>query len=107
VIAAAGIVALETMVDRLAEDHVNARILAKGLSEVPGLSVALDTVESNMVYVDHSESGLATPEVLGQLKANKVLVSSRPPKHIRLVTNRHHDRATIEEALVRIRRAMR
>ncbi len=50
IIAAAGIVALETMVDRLADDHANARLLAKGLSQIPGISIGPDGPQTNLVY---------------------------------------------------------
>jgi threonine aldolase len=106
IIAAAGIVALNTMVDRLAEDHANARRMAELLQGVPGLRVNLDEVETNMMYVDHTASGRSTNEVLAALEAHGVLASDRPPTHFRLVTNRHHDAATVEEAVRRIRRAM-
>jgi threonine aldolase len=52
VLAAAGIVALETMVDRLADDHANARTLAEGLAELPGVTCDLNRVQTNLVYVD-------------------------------------------------------
>jgi len=106
VIAAPGIVALETMVDRLADDHRNARRLAEGLATVPGLAVDLETVETNMVNVDHRGTGMSTDEVLKRLLAGGVIASGRPPRQIRLVTNRHHDAGVIEEALERIRRAL-
>jgi threonine aldolase len=106
IIAAAGLVALETMVDRLADDHATARRLAEMLSEVPGLKVDPDEVETNMLYVDHSATGLSTAEVLTRLEAGGVLASDRPPNHFRLVTNRHHDMATVEEAVRRIKRAV-
>jgi len=106
VIAAAGIVALETMIDRLADDHANAKVLAEGVNEVPGLSVDLSSVESNMVYVDHSATALTTRQVVEKLKAAGVLVSDSPPRHFRMVTNRHHDRATIEEILLRVPKAI-
>jgi threonine aldolase len=106
IIAAAGIVALETMVDRLAEDHARARLLAEGLAQIPGLSVDLDGVETNMVYVDHGASGYATAQLVERLASCGVIVSSRPPRHIRLVTNRHHDDATIAEAVKRVGAAM-
>src|SRR5512140_3822341 len=51
VLAAAGLVALETMVDRLAEDHANAQTLARGLAQLPGLEVDVENVQTNMVYV--------------------------------------------------------
>ena len=50
VIAAAGIVALETMVDRLAEDHANARRLAHGLAEIRGITLDPETVQTNLVW---------------------------------------------------------
>ena len=51
IIAAAGIVALEQMVDRLAEDHANARILAEGLAQLPGIHIDLDAVQTNLVFL--------------------------------------------------------
>lgn len=106
IIAAAGIVALETMVDRLAEDHARAKLLAAGLATIPGLRVDLERVETNMVNVEHADTGRTTDEVLALLEKAGVIASGRPPRHIRLVTNRHHDDATIAEALVRIRNAL-
>ncbi len=52
VVAAAGIVALDTMIDRLAEDHANARKLAEGLAELPGVSIDLESVQTNIVRFD-------------------------------------------------------
>jgi threonine aldolase len=106
IIAAAGIVALESMIDRLVEDHRNARLLAEGLEEIPGLEVDLDTVETNMVLVDHSGTGMENEQFMATLREAGVLVSARPPRHVRFVTNRHHDRGVIEEALVRTKRAL-
>ena len=103
VIAAPGIVALETMVDRLIEDHRMARRLAEGIAGIPGLAVELDAVETNMVNVDHRGTRLGTDEVLARLSTAGVIASGRPPHHIRLVTNRHHDARIIDEALTRIR----
>ena len=106
VIAACGIVALEKMIDRLADDHCTAQTLAEGLNQIPGLRVDMKTVETNMVYVDHSASGLSTEEILSRFKRVGVLASGRPPKHVRLVTYRSYDRTMIEEAVGRIRTAM-
>jgi len=52
VIAATGVIALDTMVDRLAEDHTNARTLAEGLAELPGIRCDLSRVQTNLVYFD-------------------------------------------------------
>jgi threonine aldolase len=106
IIAACGIVALERMIDRLGEDHLTARLLAEGIGKIPGLRVDLETVETNMVYVDHSESHLDTQEILARLKKAGVLGSGRPPRHVRLVTSRHIDDAVVADALGRINFAM-
>ena len=89
VIAAAGIVALDTMVDRLAEDHATARRLAEGVNRIEGLLVDLDRVQTNMLYVDVSGLGVNTEGILPLLRDEGLLASSRPPHHIRLVTHRH------------------
>ena len=106
VIAAAGIVALEHMVDRLAEDHASAKLLASLLAGIAGLRVDAEAVETNMVLVDHTPTGLSTAEFVARLKGAGVLCSPRPPSMVRLVTNRHHDAEAIREAARRIERAV-
>lgn len=106
VIAAAGIVALESMIGRLADDHANARLLAQGIVDIPGFRIDFDRVETNMVYVDHSSTGLSTDEVLARLAAVGVVASGSPPNRFRMVTNRHHDSGVVEEAVRRIRGVM-
>ncbi len=105
VIAAAGIVALEKMIDRLADDHANAKILARGISDIPGYRVDVEAVETNMVYVDHSGSGLANDEVIARLKSTGVLANPSPPNRVRFVVTRHHDRETVAEVVKRVRSA--
>lgn len=102
IIAAAGVVALEQMVDRLAEDHEHARFLARALIEIPGLSVDLASVETNMVNVDHADTGLSTADFLERLKAVGILAGGRPPRQVRFVANRHHDRETMREVARRV-----
>ena len=106
IIAAAGIVALTRMIDRLADDHANAKLLARGVSEIGGLSVDMSSVETNMVNIDHTGTGLSTDEVVAKLKAAGVLASPRPPNAIRMVTSRHTGKAEVEEALARVRTAL-
>src|SRR5438067_179901 len=67
IIAAAGIVALETMVDRLAEDHVNARTLAEGVARLPKLSVDLTSVQTNIVRFHVERPGGVDELVKGAL----------------------------------------
>jgi threonine aldolase len=69
VIAAPGIVALKTMVPRLAEDHRHARVLGERLAAVPGLRVDLETVQTNMVNVDVGGLGIDAATFAGHLDA--------------------------------------
>lgn len=106
IIAAAGIVGLEKMIDRLAADHANAQVLASGISEIPGLSVDMAGVQTNMVNVNHTGTGLNTSDVVAKIKAAGVLVGGRAPNAFRMVVNRHAGKAEIEEAIARIRAAL-
>lgn len=94
ILAAAGIYALEHQVERLAEDHQNARALAEGLSAIDGLEVDLETVETNMVFV--SSDLELQPQLIEALKEQGVLVGGYG--QLRLVT--HHDIATEDVPVV-------
>ena len=87
VVAAAGIVALEQMVDRLAEDHANARRLAEGLARLPGLTVDLDAVETNIIMLALDEQIDPAAFVAG-LRDRGVRVGNPSVRRMRLVT--HH-----------------
>jgi threonine aldolase len=100
VIAAAGIVALETMVERLAEDHENARALAHGLAKVPGVRIDPQTVQTNIV-VFSVDDGVAFQR---KLRNAGVLTTAFGPTRVRMVTHYGIDRADVEEALERVRR---
>jgi len=104
VIAAAGIVALETMVDRLAEDHTNARALAEGLAKLPGLSVDLASVQTNIVIFrvergDAAASAAATSELVAGCGARKVKIHAIGPTTIRCVTHKDIDAEDIKRTL--------
>src|SRR5689334_3592914 len=99
ILAAAAIVALERMVDRLAEDHVNARRLAEGLAKMPGLQVDLDTVQTNIVIVRVERGAAATDELVKGCAARKVKVHATSPAAIRCVTHKDVDAEDISRAL--------
>lgn len=88
VLAAAGIVALTTMVDRLAEDHEKARRLGEALAAHPKLEVDLDTVQTNMVYFALRSARTSLTDLASALKDRGVLCYATAGR-IRLVT--HHD----------------
>lgn len=89
IIAAAGIVALETMVARLAEDQANARRLYEGLRGLPRIIAEQPPAPTNFVTLDASELGWGSSELLGRLKEGGVLANPRPPTRVRLVLHRH------------------
>jgi len=107
VLAAAGLVALRTMVDRLAEDHRNARRLAEGLQDISGLQVDMETVQTNMVMVDILDRRWDAPRLAAALARVGVLCNHFGPRRIRLVTHKDVDAADIPEALDRIDRVLK
>lgn len=103
IIAAAGIVALNEMVERLAEDHQTARRLAEGLAELPGVHIDLETVQTNLVIFSvptpHA-NGDSFAEVLGQAG---VKIGDIGGERFRAVTHYGISSADIDEALQIIR----
>lgn len=87
ILAAAGIIAIENMVERLGEDHKNARILGEGLADIDGIKVDLETIQTNMVNIDLQESGMDTFQFLPKLTEYNILGLPRPPTKVRLVTH--------------------
>jgi threonine aldolase len=101
VIAAAGIVALETMVDRLAEDHANARRLALGLASIKGIRLAQDEIPTNIVMF-HISSELSVVKFVEGLDKAGVKIGLRDGRPFRAVTHRMVSSSDIDEALTRI-----
>jgi threonine aldolase len=102
VIAAAGIVALEEMVERLADDHANARRLAEGIANTPGLSVEVGKVKTNIVWFDLVDERLGADEFVAKLAAKGVKLLALGPRRMRVVTHYGIEPADIEAALVAI-----
>ena len=100
VLAAAGIVALETMVDRLGEDHVRAKRLAQGLATVPGLVLDPGTPYTNMVFLSLGEEvSLSAAEIAAQLARMGVRVGVVSGRRFRLVTHCWVDDTGVEAAI--------
>jgi threonine aldolase len=88
IIAAAGITALEQMIDRLAEDHANARRLAEGIARIRGLSIELSRIQTNIVYFDLVSGELTAEELVTRLNDKGIKVLQVGPTRLRAVT--HH-----------------
>ncbi len=101
IIAAAGIIALETMVNRLAEDHATAQHLAHGLARIPGITINLDRVQTNMVVFE-TPTTISTLEFIKQMDALGVGLLYRGGRMVRAVTHRMVGTTDIDEALNRI-----
>lgn len=99
VLAACGIIALESMVDRLADDNMRARRLAETISDLGGLGVDMASVQSNMVVVNGAPLGLDAGALARELAARGVKGGGRPPSSVRLVVNRHHGDAEIDQVI--------
>jgi threonine aldolase len=87
VLAAAGIVALTEMVDRLAEDHANAHVLAVGLAGVSGLKLDPAQYKTNIVYFDVVKPGLSAAELVAVLQKEGVGMLAAGPRTVRAVTH--------------------
>ena len=100
VLAAAGIIALEQMVDRLPEDHARARRLADGLSALPGLEFPMGMPQSNMVFVQLPDSlPTSAKQVAAQLREQGVKVGVVSDRMFRLVLHYWVDDSGIDQTL--------
>ncbi len=98
VLAAAGLIALEESPPGLADDHANAKRLAEGLAELPGMKIDPETVVTNIVIVDVSETGKAADAICAELKKRGVLAIGFGSS-IRMVTHYDVSGMDIERAL--------
>jgi threonine aldolase len=100
VLAAAGIVALEESPAALHEDHANAKRLAQGLAELPGIKIDSERVQTNIVIFDISATGLTTAQFTSELRSSGILANGISSREMRMVThydvNRHEIEKTIE-----------
>jgi threonine aldolase len=89
VLAAAGIVALNEMVDRLADDHANARKLAEGLAELPGVVLDPEQIRTNIVYFEVDRKDMTVEELVKRLDESGARMLPVGPGRIRAVTHYH------------------
>lgn len=87
VIAAAGVYALENNIDRMADDHENAQMFAEGVTNLPGIAVDMESVQTNMVFFDVSGTGMTAAEVHERLLKRGVRIGENDKYRMRVVTH--------------------
>jgi threonine aldolase len=97
VLAAAGVYALDNMRERLADDHANARTLAEGLAELPGIAIDLSRVETNLVVFDLTS--MSSAAFLAECRSRGLLGGSPLPGRIRFVSHYGIEHTDIQQAL--------
>ncbi|HET7263510.1 MAG TPA: GntG family PLP-dependent aldolase [bacterium] len=99
IIAAAGLYALDHNVERLAEDHANAKILARGLAEIPGVRISVEHTETNLVFFDTTGLGMTAPDAVKRLADAGVRMGAASKTRVRAVTHLDVSRADVERAV--------
>ena len=103
IIAAAGVYALEHHVERLAEDHANARLFADLIAAAPGVELEPETVETNIVFFDVAGTGRMAAEFAEGLAGHGVRIGAMGDTQLRAVTHLDVNRAQVEEAAEAVR----
>ena len=99
ILTAAALYALDNNVERLREDHLNARRLAEGLAATPGIKLDLDRVQTNIIYFELTKPGWTAPKFVDACKARDVALGAFGAKRIRVVTHLDVNRADIDNAV--------
>lgn len=107
VLAAAALIALEESPKILHQDHDNAKRLALGLAEIRGITIAPETVVTNIVIFDVAETGINANEICARLKEHGVLASGFGPTAIRMVTHYDVAKEDIEKTLKALKDVIR
>lgn len=107
ILAAAGILSLEKMTQRLSEDHENARIFAMGITSIPGLATEPERVSTNIVYMDLLDRSFTDDDFLNKLEKQGVKLSHTGAGRFRMVSHYGITRDDIEVALAALGRVMR
>jgi threonine aldolase len=106
VLAAAALYALDHHIERLAEDHRNAQVLARAVADTPGLRLAPPEVETNLVWFRVEREAGTAKDVAAALKERGVLVHVSGPQTLRACTHLDVSAAQAERAVEAIRRSM-
>jgi threonine aldolase len=99
VLAAAGMISLAEMIERLADDHTNARALAEGLAKTNSISINPERVKTNIVFFDVARDDMTAEQLSNQLLSQGIKVLTLGPKRLRAVTHYHITSDDIQFAL--------
>ena len=107
IIAAAGIVALTSMVERLANDHEDAQQLAQGLAQIPGIVLDPAQVRTNMVYFDLvPDAPLNALELTARLKERNILIGPTAPRRLRAVLHYWISPVQVEQTIAAVKEVL-
>jgi threonine aldolase len=101
-VAAGCLYALDNNVERLAEDHANARFLAEGLAEIPSVTIDPAKVETNIVIFEVPDAAALIASLAGDVELSR----AGGPTRVRAVTHMDVTRAEVEQALARVAQAL-
>jgi len=107
IVAAAGIISLEKMIERLADDHKHAKELADGLRQISGIEVDEDSPHTNMIYLNLSDDVSASMKQIGEtMKKSGVLIDAEDSRRLRLVTHYWIDDDGVEKSISAFKEAL-
>ena len=106
-LAAAGIVAIEKMIDSLKEDHENARRLAEGLYKIDRLYIDIERVQTNMVYMHLDKLGISSYQFIQKLELFNVRCERELPTEVRFVTHYGINEADIYTSIEAVKKVVR
>jgi len=99
ILAAAGLIALEQNPPKLANDHANAKLLAKAVAQVPGFKINPAKVQTNIVICDVTGTGMKSAQLSALLRKHGVLADGVGPDQLRFVTHLDVNREQCERAV--------
>lgn len=99
IIAAAGIIALENMIERLHEDHENIKVLAEGLGNISGIKINEETIHTNILMINIKDTGFGSNELSSRLKEVGILATPITNEIMRFVTHRHINKENITKSI--------
>ena len=95
IIAAAGIYALQHNVERLSQDHENAKRLANKISQIPGVDVDLNNIETNLIFFNIKKTGKTSAQISTKLKEKNIYIGATSSTKMRAVTHIDISKSTL------------